>query len=483
MSLKFKKSNLEFKILSEDSIQDIFNTALDILERVGVKVYNNEAVEIFKKHGCNIENDVLVKIPSSLIQKSISSAPKRISIFNRIGNLSMLLEDRKSFFGTGSDCMYLIDTDGRERRKANLNDLKNCVKIIDCLEGIDFCESTVLPQDIPEENRYINIYLNMVQNTTKPLLLTLSRDKDVEIIYNIASIISGSKSNFDSRPSFIIYAQPNSPLYHTDEAIKKLIYCSRNNIPLVYTPCPISGATAPVTKAGTLVIALCETLSGLALAQLINPGCRVIIGTTISIFDMATTIMPYGNPELQIMSAAMCEIARNLQLPVFTTAGCTDSKSLDGQAAIEFTDTIFIAALSGGNLVHDLGYMESSMSTCYEALLMCSEIVLKVKKVVEGIEVNEETLMREKIREIGIGGNFLTDDTTINLYKKEFYFPKLFNRDTYPTWGKNGFKTINEALKIKVLEILESHIPEKIDDSIKNDLSKFLKANGISNYS
>jgi len=479
MGLNFEKSNIKFRVLDDENIQDIFNTALDILERVGVKVYNNEAVEIFKKHGCTIENNLLVKIPSAVVLRSIASAPHRVSIFDRQGNLGMLLEDRRSYFGTGSDCMYIIDSFSNIRRKANLSDLRNCVKIIDALEGIDFCESTVLAQDIPEKNRYTNIYLNMVQNTTKPLLLTLSSDEDVRTIFDIASIISGSKDNFISKPSLIIYSQPNSPLYHTDEAIKKLMYCSKNNIPIVYTPCPISGATAPVTKAGTLVIALCETLSGLVLSQLINPGCRIITGTTISIFDMATTIMPYGNPELQIMSAALCEIARYLKLPVFTTAGCTDSKTLDGQAALEFTDTIMMAALSGGNLVHDLGYMESSMTTCNEALLLCSEIVLKTRKTLEGIIVNEETLMREEINNIKPGGNYLTDDSTINMYRKEFYFPKLFNRDPYPIWEKNGSKTLNDLLNKRIVEILKNHVPPGLDRGIKEEIYKFLNTQKI----
>ncbi|MCL5073475.1 MAG: trimethylamine methyltransferase family protein [Actinobacteria bacterium] len=474
MDSKFYKSKIKINILEKEEIQDIFYTSLDVMERVGVRVHNQEAIEIFKRNGCVVEEGNLVHIPSALALSGLRTVPERITLFNRIGEPAMLLEGRRTYYGSCSDCTNIIDSYTSERRQTTSADLASCARIIDSLPGIDFCESTVLAQDLPAEDRYVNQYLVMTENTTKPTLLTVSNAKDVDKIYNIASIIVGGKDNFKKRPTLIIYSQPNSPLYHTNEAIEKLLYCAKNDIPIVYTPCPISGATAPVTKAGTLVIALCETLSGIILTQLINPGTRVIMGTTISIFDMSTMIMPYGNPELQIMSAALCEIAQFLKIPVFTTAGCTDAKVLDEQAAIEITDTLLMAALSGGNLIHDSGYMESGMTTCFEILIMCNEVIMKIKKMLEGIVVNETTLMRETIGKIGPGGNFLTDESTAKFYKKEFYFPKLFSRDSYSAWKQKGSKPFGKILNEKAVEILENHEVQKLDNKTKGDIDKIL---------
>lgn len=413
-------------------------------------------------------------IPSSLVKSGLASVPERISIYNRLGELAMLLEDGRSHFGVGSDAPNFIDPYNHKRRKSKSTDVINSAIVSDCLPEIDFHESLGLATDKSVENHLVYQYVLMIDNTIKPLIVTAKDRNNLEKIHRIASVVSGSKENFKLRPTFILYDEPSTPLFHTKEALEKLMYASKSSIPFIYTPCPMSGATAAVTKAATLVTAVCESISGIVLSQIINPGTPVIMGGVISILDMSTAVMPYGSPELVIMSAALTEIAHYLKIPMFSTAGCSDSKMLDEQAAIEATDSIMMATLSKANLIHDLGYLESANTGCLEMVVMSAEIISKVKNILQGIVVNEDTLMRDVISKVGPMGNFLTEESTIDRFKKEFYFPKLFSRDNYEKWSQKGSKHFNTLLNEKVIDILKHHKPSKLDKSIKKEIDKIL---------
>ena len=474
MNAKFYRSKVEMKVLEEQDKQDIFYTSLDVLERVGVKVFNEEALGIYKNGGCVIRDKNTVHIPSGITKKCLATLPERISIYDRSGKLSMVLENGRSYFGAGSDCPNFIDPYNQKRRRSNKLDVINAAKVADCLPEINFHMSLSMASDYSPELYYINQYVLMLYNTTKPLILTAKNKDNLKVIHEIASFLSGSKEDFKLKPNLILYDEPSTPLFHTEEALEKLIYSSEHHIPFIYSPCPMSGATAAVTKAATIVTAVCESISGIVLSQLINPGAPVIMGGVLSNFDMATAIMPYGSPELVLMSATLTEVAKYLKIPMFSTAGCSDAKILDEQAAIEATDSVLFAALSGANIIHDLGYLESGLTGCLEMLVMSNEIISKTKYILNGLEVNEDSFLRSTIEDVGPMGNFLTDESTINLFKREFYFSKLFNRDNYENWVNKGSKPFKTVLNEKVIEILENHKPPKLDKSIIKEIDKIL---------
>ncbi|MDD5658406.1 MAG: trimethylamine methyltransferase family protein, partial [Actinomycetota bacterium] len=457
--------------MKSDEIKEIFNASMDILEKTGVKVFSTEAVEIFKKNGCIIKDDNIVHIPNSLVKSTLNSIPERITIYNRISEPAMIMEDGIIHYGTGSDCPNFIDPYTQERRPSTSQDVINSAIVSDHLNEIDFHMSLSRASEKSPENHLIHQYALMLKNTIKPLIVTAKNKNNLEKIYSIAALISGSKEDFKLKPNFILYLEPSSPLMHSKDVLEKLIFSVENDIPLIYAPCPMAGATSPVTKAGTLVIALCDSLSGIVLTQLIKPGAQVFMGGVISNLDMSTLIMPGASPEFLSMSVALTEISRNLKIPMFSTAGCTDAKTVDEQAAIEVTDSIIFAGLSGANIIHDLGFLQSSLTGCLELVVMSNEIIRKMKKVFEGIKVNEATLMRDVINKVGPGGNYLLEDSTVRLFKKEFFFPKLFNRDNYENWLKKGSKPLKDRLNEEVLFILENHKTEKIESIVNNKIN------------
>jgi len=286
--------------------------------------------------------------------------------------------------------------------------------------------------------------------------------------------ITGGKEEFKKRPFMTLYAEPSSPLSHTKTAVDKLLYAAEHEIPVIYTPCPIGGATAPATLAGILVVGLAECLSGLVIAQQKKKGCPVIIGGVVSIMDMGKLILTYGAPELHLLSAALTDISKWLNLPVFSTGGCSDSKVMDQQAAIESALSILFATLSGANLVHDIGYLEYALVGSYDMLTLTDEIIGMVKHIAKGIRVDEERLALDIIHNVGPGGNFLAEEHTLKHFREEFWFPQLINRQSYEKWVENGSSSLADRVNKKVLNILADYQSTLLADDVLEELGEIV---------
>ena len=269
---------------------------------------------------------------------------------------------------------------------------------------------------------------------------------------------------------FVAYLEPTTPLVHTKAAVEKVLFAAERRVPMIYTPGVMSGATGPVTLAGSLVVAVAEFLTGMVIAQLRRAGAPMIMGGMASPMDMRTTVFTYGSPELHLMSAALTDIAHWLKLPMFSAAGCSDSKTLDEQAAAEASLSIMAAGLSGANLIHDVGFLESGLLGSPEMVVLCDELVGMVKRFLRGVEVNDETMAVDVIRDVGPGGNFLAHDHTVRHLRKELWFPQLIDRDRYEPWRQAGSATMGDRVRQRVRDILATHevppLPEEVDARI-----------------
>jgi trimethylamine--corrinoid protein Co-methyltransferase len=272
----------------------------------------------------------------------------------------------------------------------------------------------------------------------------------------------------------VIYIEPSSPLTNSVEAVEKILYAAETGIPAIYTPCIMAGGTGPVTLAGTMVQALAEYLTGMVLAQRKRKGAGVIMGGVNSPMDMATSILSYGAPELALVSAAMTDVSKWLGVPMFSTAGCSDSKVLDQQAAIEATLSIIIAALSGANLIHDVGYLESGLLGSFDMLVMSDEVIGMAKRILGGVTVTPETLATDIIEQVGPGGHYLTQEHTRTHFRTEFWLPTLIDRQMRRTWTANGKKTMAERIRARVVDILEHHDPMPIAAGVETRLKELV---------
>jgi trimethylamine--corrinoid protein Co-methyltransferase len=316
----------------------------------------------------------------------------------------------------------------------------------------------------------------MVPNTSKPIVAWSYDRYDSADIHKIAIAEAGGQEAFERRPTYIHYCEPLSPLVSTFEALDKLVFAARHRVPLIFTPCPIAGGTAPVTAAGIIIQGTAESWMGLTLAQLIQPGLPYIMGGVFSVMDMSNMILAYGAPELSLMMAGLTELAHYAGLPLWQTGGCTDSKTLDEQAAIEGSLSVFFSALSGGDLCHDVGYTESAMTGSVFQLCMMDEAIGYARRITRGIEVNEETLAASVIHDVGPNGHYLREKHTRKYYKSEFFYPNLLDRRNYEEWEMMGKQRMSDRVVARVHDILATHEPPPIKPETEKVIQEVLEA-------
>jgi len=465
-----------FRVLSEDQIEMIYWAALEVLERTGGRVFHEEALDLLRQSDAVVSDGNRVRIPASMVERALKDYPGKITLGGRDGKRTLHLEKNEVNFGTGSDCPFIYDRKTGERRRYTFNDVAEAARIVDYLPNLDFFMSHGLVSDVPNPKTYDrHQFLAMVSNTTKPLILTSVDGEGLRDLYEMACLIRGSEEEFRVNPLFIIYIEPSSPLHHTKEAVEKLLFAAEKGIPAIYTPCPSAGATAPATIAGMLVQDLAETLFGLVLSNLKKPGMPLIIGGVQTIMDMMTSTYSYGAPELSLASAASTDISKWLGLPMFSTGGCSDSKAVDEQAAVEATFSLLVAFLSGASLIHDVGYLDSGLNGSLEMLPICDEIIGMVKHFSKGIQVDEDYLALDVIDRVGPGGQFLSDDHTLEHFRRGFWVPKLMDRSNYENWANGGKKTLKERGEERMNYILQSHQPTPIDETVMREMKKIIQ--------
>lgn len=460
------KAGLGLNVFTMDQVNALHEATLTILAQTGVEIYEEEALALLKAAGANVEG-ARAKIPAHLVEQALVSAPSSINICNRAGEPAMCLGDSKIYFGTGSDTPFTNDLETGKRRFSLKEDTARAARVADALINIDFVMSLGLSSDVLPETSDLHEFEAMLLNTEKPIIFTAHSKENMNGIVEMAALAAGGHGTLQEKPFIVLYAEPSSPLRHTQDAVEKLLLAAERRIPVIYTPAVIIGATGPVTLAGSLAIANSELLSGLVIHQLKAEGAPIIYGGGVPTMDMSTGTCTYGSPELHLCGSALATMSRYYRLPIFGTAGCTDSLVFDQQAAFEAGYSLLISALSGVNLIHDVGFMGSGSIASLELLVAANEGIGLVKRVVQGIDVSPETLAVDIIAAVGPGGNFITQKHTAKHLRRQMWFPTLFNRSNYDSWQSTGSLTLGDKARARALAILASYAPNQLPDDLK----------------
>jgi trimethylamine--corrinoid protein Co-methyltransferase len=450
-----------FGVLSEQQMDDIHSASLEILWRTGSRMYCQEALELLQRAGADVSDGNLVRIPSHLVEWALRTAPSRVVLANRNGERVMALEDHKTYYGTGSDCPNILDHETGQRRLFRKEDIEQGIRLCDALVHIDFVMSMGLASNVPIKTSDRHQFEAMVLNTVKPIVFTAHDLDGIRDIVDMAAAAVGGLDELRHNPTLILYAEPTTPLVHTRESVEKLLFMAENNLPVLYAPGMLRGGTAPVTLAACLALANAESLTGLLITQLKREGAPLVLGGGALIMDMRTMVSSYGAPELQLAGAALAGMAQHYGLPRFSSAGASDSKVVDQQAMIEGTISVLMQALSGANLVHDVGFLECGLTSSFEMVVAIDEVIAMVKQIVKSVEINDETLALDVIHKVGPGGSFIAEDHTARHFRG-VWFPRLLNRQNYEAWAADGKQTMGDRMRQKVREILAAHQPQPL---------------------
>jgi len=454
-----------YRMLTQGNLDEIHGASLEILRRTGVRVHEAESLSLLCEAGCVVSDANLVRFPPAVIENAIAKAPSRIVMCNRTGEPSMLLEGQRVNFGTGSDLPNTIDLDSGERRSSVLSDIGKAARLADWLPNLDFVMSMALPADVPVRTSDRRSFLAMTENTIKPLVFTAWDEAGLADIIAMAEVITGGPEALKIAPFLLAYLEPTTPLQHTEVVLRKVLMMADHSLPFVYAPGPVDGGTSPVTPAGSLALANAEVLSGITIAQLRHPGTPVVWGAGSGPLDMRTLVATYASPEFMLHCMAMAEMAHYYyKKPVWGFAGCSDSKLPDMQAGIESSLWILWMALSGANLVHDIGYIESGLTASYEMMVVCDEMIGFVRRLMNGIEITPETLALDVIDKVEPGGSYLTSAHTRQHFR-EVWYPRVLDRHNYNGWMQAGQPTAIQTARDLAREAIANHQPVQLPAS------------------
>ena len=468
------------KVLGKEQALAIHTAALEILEKTGVRMEHQGALDMLVDAGCRLLSDSRVSLPSHLVAQALSSAPKLVTMYDQNGNKSMPLVNGNSFYGTGSDATFTIDLETGKRRRAVLRDVANFAKVVDALENISFNMSMANPEDVPAiEDIYVYVFAEMVKNTNKPLVIIADRGQDLAKIYQIACLVAGGEEEFQEKPFILNYSEAISPLRFPENVVERLMFCAQKRIPVCLPSGSNAGGGAPVTLAGAMALGIAENLAGLVIHQLTGKGAPFVFGPNVSTLDMKSSVVSYGCPEWSLTQAALADMRDELYgLPIWAYAGATDSKVMDAQAGAEAMFSIVTAMLSRANLIHDVAFLEHGNTSSLEMLVMADELVAMSRFFTCGIRVDDQTLALDAVERVArgkAGSIFLTDDHTFEHFMQAQFLPRFLDRARYDSWLADGGLDLQQRCNIAAKNVLSTHEVQPKPDQVLKGIDEILQ--------
>jgi len=465
---------LEF--LSRDQIEKIHSASLRVLEDVGVFVYEDSFLRFLSDFGADVDYDKKnVKIPPSLVMECLKKTPKRMILYARDPKFDVELNDEKIYAHAVGGAVSVIDLDSGEVRPSTRRDVVDLTRIIDGLPNIHTCTMIVLPCDVSEKVQDVYCLADQLQNTRKNVDATPMSYEGFPYIVELAEAVVGGKQELEKRPIVTCSFSPTSPLKFSGDVIRIMVQGARIGLPMAVLPCPMAGATSPVTLAGSLVQQNAEILAGLVMIQLVKEGTPFLYSPRVFPLDMLSGMTSSGI-EVGLLSVGCVQLAKYYDVPCDVYGLDTSSKTLDEQVAFEKGLNGVLPALAGANMLSGAGCLEGGITVSYEQLIIDDEIFGMIFRAVRGIEVDEERLAVDVIAKVvDESSDFLRQRHTLKYLRQEHYLPKLSDRTSRSRWQEMGSRKIAEVAREKARKLLTEHQPFPLDEEAVRKIEEILK--------
>jgi trimethylamine--corrinoid protein Co-methyltransferase len=450
----------QYRPLSQADVHLIHTSALDILEKAGVEVNSPIALELLAEAGARLDRSTSrAWLSRSMVEDAIASAPSQVTLCGRQPEHDLRLEGRRVHLGTGGTAIYALDLQG-EKHLSTLQDCRRIPRLVDALENVHFIVLPVYPNDLERDVVDVNRFYAGLSNSSKHIMGGMYTMQGAMDVIRMGEIIAGGPQALRERPILSFITLIISPLTVDKQYGDIMIEVARKGIPIAVPSEPQTGSTSPVTLAGNLTMFAADTLTGVTLTQLANPGAPVLCGYVGTITDMRSMGYLSGAVEAGLLNAGAAQLAQSWEIPFYATAGMSDSKLIDAQTGYESAMTTLMAALSGANYIHDAaGLMEFAMVASYEKYVVDNEIIGMAMRAVHGIQVTPATIGAEVIQAVGPGGHFLTEDHTMRYLRSEFFFPRISDREPRENWEAEGASNTRQRARQRAQELLDSHQP------------------------
>jgi trimethylamine---corrinoid protein Co-methyltransferase len=469
----FENKMPRYEILSADAIAVLDRGWRRIVSEIGIQFAKPEAVELFAKAGQKVDGEVVYLDPD-FVMSQVALAPREFDMQARNPANSVHIGGNQMVFGAVYGCPFVRE--GDVRRDATLADFRNLASLSQAFPELDSAGGVICePNDAPLDSRHLDMIYALATLTDKIYMGNVVSGPNAADTLAMTSILFGGRSAIEAVPAIVSLINCNSPLRWDDRMLDAMFeYCAAGQ-PCVMTPFLLMGAMSPVTIPSALAQQLAEALSGIALSQLIRPGCPVIFGSFLSNIDMQSGSPSFGTPESALGLLCTGQLARHYGLPFRTGGGLNSAQVPDAQAAYEALMTLLPTFLAGTNFVmHAAGWLEGGLVSCYEKFIIDIELLRELRAEFTPLEITEESLAFGAHEEVGHGGHFLGAAHTMERFRDCFYRPLLSSTSNFERWLRLGAKdTAARAGEIWKAKLSEFE-PPQLDSGIRAELDDYV---------
>jgi len=466
------------KFLSDELIERIISEAYDILCRLGVEIHNRLILQMQADSGTEVDFEKRhVVFTRGIIETALKTVPSSFELYDTSGNKTHDFSALNVYFTPGSSALYIHDYQTNRTRRPETSDYIKYAKLVSRLKYLSSQSTAFVPADIPEKiSDSYRLYLSLLY-CEKPVITGAFTAESFEIMKDMQLAVRGSEKELKEKPLTVFSCCPTSPLKWSDVTSQNLVDCAKYNIPVEYIAMPLSGFIAPVTLVGTLVQHTAETLSGVVITQLTNPGAPALYGGSPAIFDIRYETPPMGAVETMMIDCAYCEIGRALGFPTQAYISLSDAKLLDTQAGLESSMGATLAALAGINSVSGPGMLDFENCISFEKLVVDNEICGVTQRLTAGIEPKEDFPSLERFEELLNEKHLLIANHTRKYLREEHYFPgPVIDRASRARWLEEGGLTINERAHNEVERLVGEYEPSRLPADIRAELTGLMTA-------
>jgi trimethylamine--corrinoid protein Co-methyltransferase len=469
-----------FRLLDEPRIRRIHEGALHVLATVGMDVIHEGAREMLVRAGCAQTAEARVTIPGEVVAAALETAPSRFTLYDRNGEPAIELGAGRTYHGAGVTNLAYLDLDEPHPHDFTLEDIGKVAFLADALPNIDFVATpgVLKPSvDLRIEIADQSAFLQMVTNTTMPLVVLSPEAYQLADVLEMAEAVAGSAEALAARPFVMPYLNTVSPLVMNPETVDKLFLAVDRGIPVAVQAAPPIGGSAPVTVAGTLVVAAAETLTGLVLAQLRRPGTPFVSGVVPFVMDMRSGNTATTSPDIMHAIIAMGELTRWWGLPSISTGSGSDSKIPDEQATFDVLYHTQAVSLGGVDMSFSCGRLECGLLHSPLLLVYANEAVDIHRHFFRGLEVSDETLGLDVIAEVGPGGFFLGHEHTREHFRG-LWEPTVASWEPRDVWEGRGATSMKQRAAAIVERLRAEHAVSPLREEVLASLHEVIARRG-----
>jgi trimethylamine--corrinoid protein Co-methyltransferase len=461
------------EILSEANIQQIHDTSVKLLTNVGVQFPYEPALATFQKHGIKTDGQ-RVYLTEDQVMKALANVPKQFTIHARNPERCVTVGGGGSVFAPGYGAPFLVDAESG-KRAATMGDYVNLVKIAHALPNQDMSGHLIVEPEVANAGtaHVQMLYAHMI-HSDKAFIGSAAGKVGAQHTMEMARILFGE----DLKDKAVCISLINSltPLGYSTEMLEALVEFATVRQPVVIAALAMAGSTGPITLAGVLALQTAELLAGIVLTQLISPGTPVVFGSTSTNIDMKSGALAIGSPELSQMIAAHAQLARHYGLPSRSGGALTDASYPDAQAGFESMLSLTTTVNSGVDFVlHAGGILSSYLAFSYEKFVLDDEMCGMVRRLKQGLVVDDKTLAYDVIANVGPGGNYLMEMHTVKRCRKEFWKPDLCDRGGLEAWMQGGQQTAVEHARQRWQKLVAAHEDPPLDKATARQLQAFVE--------